>query len=59
MKKTDREKAQQKVRRWKMQLLKSYEIREKTGLDEGIISKIYTGNGKVTDASIKKVLEAK
>ena len=56
---TLREKAQARVVKWKKALKKGHEIAKMTGVNETIISRLYSGNGHVTETACKKVLEYK
>jgi predicted transcriptional regulator len=56
---TNREKAQAKIIKWKKQLLNQQDIAARVDIDAGIISKLATGKGRVSEAAIQKVLGAK
>jgi len=55
----DRENARKRIIRWKKRLITSAQISRHVGLHESIVSRLYSGNGNVSQASIDSVLTAK
>ena len=53
------DKAKKRITKWKKQLLKSHEIEKMTGVSQTIISRIFTGNGIVSDEKCQKILDAR
>lgn len=59
MAKSDKQKAQARVIKWKKQLMKGYQIAAHVNLSEAVISRVYSGNGDVAQESLDKILNAK
>lgn len=58
MAKTDREKAQARVIKWKRLLFKGQDIAKHADIYDGDVSKILNGKGYVPSTAIQKVLDA-
>lgn len=54
-----RNKAKARIKQWKKDRLKGYEIAAATNVNEADISRIFRGKGVVSPAAINRILSAK